>query len=62
MKIKISGEESMVAGYITWQRLARDLFQRGGELQPGETVTHFEVGERGINYFIARGPAPTLTE
>lgn len=62
MKIKITGEESMVAGYITWQRLARDLFQRGGELQPGEAVTHFEVGEHGINYFITRAPAPAVTE
>ncbi len=56
MLIKITDEESSTAGFISWKRLAEELFTKG-ELQPGEHITCFDVGERGINYFVvAREP------
>jgi hypothetical protein len=52
MRIKITDESSQTAGFITWQRLAIELFPKG-ELKPGEHVTHFEISEHGINYFVS---------
>jgi len=52
MRIKITDEASQIAGFISWQRLAIELFPKG-ELKPGEHVTHFEISERGINYFVS---------
>lgn len=59
MTVKITDKESSVAGFISWHRLATALFQNGAELKPGEFVTHMEVSERGINYFVAKSPAVT---
>ncbi|WP_024517102.1 hypothetical protein [Bradyrhizobium sp. Tv2a-2] len=56
MQIKITFEESSTASFISWKRLAEELFKRSGELKSGERITHFDVGERGINYFVARTP------
>ena len=52
MRIKITDEASQIASFISWQRLAIELFPKG-ELKPGEHVTHFEVSEHGINYFVS---------
>lgn len=57
MNIKITDEESQVAGFISWRRLALELFPKG-ELPPHEHVTRFEISERGINYFVARKEQP----
>jgi hypothetical protein len=54
MQIKITFEEPSSAGFISWKRLAEDLFKAAGELKPGEDITHFDVGERGINYFVKK--------
>lgn len=51
MHIKITDEESSVAGFITWGRLAKELFRAGDEIGPHERIVSFDVGERGINYF-----------
>lgn len=52
MRIKITDESSQQAGFISWQRLATELFLKG-ELKPGEHITHFEISELGINYFVS---------
>jgi hypothetical protein len=52
MKIKISSEESQVAGFISWERLAKTTFHGSAELHPRERITYFEISERGINYFV----------
>jgi hypothetical protein len=51
MNIKITDEESSVAGFISWRRLAEELMRRGAEIGPHEHIVSFDVGERGINYF-----------
>jgi hypothetical protein len=53
VRIKITDETSQLAGFISWYRLATSLFPDGGEIKPTEKVTHFEVSERGINFFVA---------
>lgn len=57
MQIKITLESSSKAGFISWKRLAEELFKNGGELAPGEHVTTFDIGERGINYFVTSSHA-----
>jgi hypothetical protein len=54
MMVKFTSDESSTAGFISWKRLAQELFVKGAELAPGEHVTHFDVGELGINYFVAK--------
>lgn len=58
MRIKIGPESSQTAGFISWNRLATALFPNGGEIQAGEKITHFEISERGINYFVASTKKP----
>jgi hypothetical protein len=53
MRIKITNEASSRAGFISWKRLATELFKNGCELSVKEHVTHLEIGENGINYFVA---------
>jgi|KBSMisStandDraft_5_1062788.scaffolds.fasta_scaffold159545_4 hypothetical protein len=53
MLIKITNEVPTTGNFISWQRLATELFPKG-ELQPGEHIVGFDVGERGINYFVSR--------
>jgi hypothetical protein len=56
VKIQISPEESRVAGFISWKRLAEETFHGASELKLNERITHFEISERGINYFVTNGP------
>lgn len=56
MHIKITAEQSNVAGFISWKRLAEEAFHGAGELKSNERITHFEVSERGINYFVSALP------
>jgi hypothetical protein len=43
-------------GSISWKRLAEQL-RAAGELQPGETVTGFEVmPDSGLRYRVERNP------
>lgn len=56
MHIKITPEPSSVAGFISWKRLATETFHGASELKLNERITHFEVGERGINYFVSTVP------
>lgn len=53
MHIKITNETSSVAGFISWKRLAEETFNGASELKNNERITHFEVSERGINYFVS---------
>ncbi|QIG75337.1 hypothetical protein EVC29_108 [Rhizobium phage RHph_Y52] len=41
-------------GFVTWERLFTEVFKRAGELMPGETVTHVEVGKGGFTFRIQR--------
>ncbi len=52
MKIDISDEPSLTGGFISWQRLAAELFPEGHEISAKEKITRFEISERGINYFV----------
>ena len=53
MRIQITKDTSQVAGFISWKRLAEDLFRDGKEITAAEKVVAFEISERGINFFIA---------
>jgi hypothetical protein len=57
MQIVITSEDSNVAGFISWQRLAAHLI-KSGELAPDEHITRFNISEAGINYFVLRFPVP----
>lgn len=54
LTIIIADEESSVAGFISWHRLATALFPAGGEISLNEKVTRFEIGTRGINFFVTQ--------
>lgn len=56
MHIKITPENSSIAGFISWKRLAEETFHGASELKLNERITHFEVSERGINYFVSTAP------
>jgi hypothetical protein len=56
MHVKITSDHSSVAGFISWKRLATETFHGASELKNNERITHFEVSERGLNYFVATGP------
>lgn len=58
MHIKITSETSSGAGFISWKRLAEETFHGASELKFNERITHFEVSERGINYFVSTTDAP----
>ena len=34
------------------------MFRASGELAPDEEIAHFEVSERGINYFVTKEEQP----
>ncbi len=54
MLIKITEDEPENAGFISWRRLATELFVASHELKPEyERVVRFDVGEAEINYFVA---------
>jgi hypothetical protein len=55
MQIIITSEDSNVAGFISWQRLAAHLL-KSGELAPNEHITRLNISEVGINYFVLRAP------
>jgi len=52
MHIEITKDRSSVAGFISWKRLAAETFHGASELKNNERITHFEVTERGISYFV----------
>lgn len=49
---------SGVAGFIGWVRLAATL-QRAGEVRPSESVTHFAVTDRGLEFFVKTPETPS---
>lgn len=51
MRIKITNEESQAASFITWRRLVEEYLQC--ELKAAEHITHLEISELGINYFVS---------
>lgn len=51
MRIKITDESSQQAGFITWRRLVEEYLQC--ELKASEHITHLEISELGINYFVS---------
>jgi hypothetical protein len=53
MQIKITYDKSSVAGFISWERLAKETFHGASELRFNEYISHFEVDERGIKYFVS---------
>jgi len=53
MQIQLTEEDSNVAGFISWKRLAK-LLIRAGELSSGEHITRMNISENGINYFVLR--------
>jgi hypothetical protein len=55
MLIKITEEQSSVAGFISWKRLVEEYLQC--ELKADEQITLLNVGESGINYFVSRKDA-----
>ena len=54
MLIRITSKVPLSAGFISWKRLAEEMFRASGELAPDEEIAHFEVSERGINYFVTK--------
>lgn len=58
MQIVITSEDSNVAGFISWRRLA-DHLVKSGELAEGEHITRMNVSETGINYFVLKVPNGT---
>ncbi|TWI05135.1 hypothetical protein LPJ38_24175 [Bradyrhizobium daqingense] len=52
MRVIVNDGHSQVAGFITWKRLANELFREGREIKPNEQIVTFEISERGINYFV----------
>jgi hypothetical protein len=55
MQIVIRPEDSNMAGFISWRRLA-DHLGKSGELAEGEHITRMNISETGINYFVLRAP------
>lgn len=53
MQIKITFDKSSVAGFISWERLAKETFHGASELRNNEHISHFEISERGIQYFVS---------
>lgn len=41
-----------VAGFVSFQRLATEVFRAAGEIRPNETITHFEIRSNGIQFYI----------
>lgn len=54
MRIQITDKISNITGFISWRRLAEEAFRQSGEIKPDEEVTHFEISERGINFFVGK--------
>lgn len=53
MKINLSNEAPDTANFISWKRLVSEL-RKSGEISEHEEVVLLDVGENGINYFVAR--------
>jgi len=58
MLIRITSKVPLSAGFISWKRLAEEMFRASGKLAPDEEIAHFEVSERGINYFVTKEEQP----
>lgn len=55
MKITLNPHhESTVGNMVSWFRIAESVFRAAGEIRPDEKVTHFEVDEQGLRYFVER--------
>ena len=54
MQIQITEEQAQLAGFISWERLATELFKNGRELAPDEHIVRLEITVIGINYFVKK--------
>jgi hypothetical protein len=46
-----------VAGFISWRRMA-EVLRSDGETDTAETLTHFKVTDRGLQYYVTRKCQP----
>lgn len=49
--IRLTEHKSNVASLISWPRLVEEL-RISKEIQPNERVTHLEIDEVGIRYYV----------
>ena len=58
MKIRVKQDntrhEGHLANFISWRRLFEESLRQTGEIHDDEEVTHIEVVEEGITYFVAK--------
>ena len=51
MIVQLKEKKSCVTSFIGWERLEKHL-HKSGELKESEFITHLEVTEHGIQYYV----------